>query len=76
MVFRYNPQHLCELLGFATLVATQVMLPEEGSAELAVLDAEETEIRSGGFLDGWQFDAICESDRLVSYLPQEPDASR
>lgn len=52
-VFRSNPQHLCELLGFAT--ETKVMLPEEGSAELAVLDAEETEIRSGGFLDGWQF---------------------
>lgn len=42
----------------------QVMLPEkEGSAELAVLDAaDETEIRSGGFLDGWQ---IGESDRLM-----------
>lgn len=40
------------------------MLPEkEGSAELAVLDAaDETEIRSGGFLDGWQ---IGESDRLM-----------
>ena len=66
VVFRHNPQHLCFFFKIwaSQPMRDQVMLPEkEGSAELAVLDAaDETEIRSGGFLDDWQ---IRESDRLM-----------